>query len=81
MAMKHWNWCAGSIRMWWFWTDDAWAEWLGSGAANQQAMPQIKIIILSMYDDEGFVLEALANGALAYVPKTQALLIRRRCVK
>ena len=28
-----------------------------------------RIIILSMYDDEGFVLEALANGALGYVLK------------
>ena len=28
-----------------------------------------KIIILSMYDDEGFVLEALSNGASAYVLK------------
>jgi DNA-binding NarL/FixJ family response regulator len=31
--------------------------------------PQTKIIILSMYDDEGFVLEALANGVSAYVLK------------
>ncbi len=29
----------------------------------------IKIVILSMYDDEGFVLEALSNGASAYVLK------------
>ena len=28
-----------------------------------------KIVILSMYDDEGFVLEALSNGASAYVLK------------
>lgn len=28
-----------------------------------------KIIILSMYDDEGFVLEALSNGAAGYVLK------------
>src|ERR1044072_1082924 len=28
-----------------------------------------KIIILSMYDDEGFVLEALSNGVSAYVLK------------
>lgn len=28
-----------------------------------------KTVILSMYDDEGFVLEALANGASAYVLK------------
>jgi len=43
----------------------------GLEAARQinKQMPQIKIIILSMYDDEGFVLEALANGALAYVLK------------
>jgi DNA-binding NarL/FixJ family response regulator len=31
--------------------------------------PRAKIIILSMYDDEGFVLEALSNGAAAYVLK------------
>jgi two-component system response regulator NreC len=43
----------------------------GLEAARQinKQMPQIKIIILSMYDDEGFVLEAPANGALAYVLK------------
>lgn len=32
-------------------------------------MPKTKIIILSMYDDEGFVLEALSNGVSAYVLK------------
>lgn len=31
--------------------------------------PHTKIIILSMYDDEGFVLEALRNGASGYVLK------------
>ncbi|HQU83445.1 MAG TPA: response regulator transcription factor [Pyrinomonadaceae bacterium] len=31
--------------------------------------PTTKIIILSMYDDEGFVLEALGNGASGYVLK------------
>lgn len=31
--------------------------------------PHTKIIILSMYDDEGFVLEALSNGVSAYVLK------------
>lgn len=31
--------------------------------------PHTKIIILSMYDDEGFVLEALGNGASGYVLK------------
>ncbi len=31
--------------------------------------PDVKIIILSMYDDEGFVLEALSNGVSAYVLK------------
>ena len=31
--------------------------------------PKTKIIILSMYDDEGFVLEALSNGVSAYVLK------------
>jgi two-component system response regulator NreC len=43
----------------------------GLEAARQinKQMPQVKIIVLSMYDDEGFVLEALANGALAYVLK------------
>jgi len=30
---------------------------------------QTKVIILSMYDDEGFVLEALGNGASGYVLK------------
>jgi two-component system response regulator NreC len=32
-------------------------------------LPQIRIVILSMHDDEGFVLEALANGVSAYVLK------------
>ncbi|MEW6126071.1 MAG: response regulator transcription factor [Acidobacteriota bacterium] len=32
-------------------------------------LPQTKVIILSMYDDEGFVLEALANGVSGYVLK------------
>jgi len=32
-------------------------------------IPHTKIIILSMYDDEGFVLEALSNGVSAYVLK------------
>jgi DNA-binding NarL/FixJ family response regulator len=32
-------------------------------------MQHTKIIILSMYDDEGFVLEALSNGVSAYVLK------------
>lgn len=31
--------------------------------------PHTKIIMLSMYDDEGFVLEALRNGASGYVLK------------
>lgn len=31
--------------------------------------PPTKIIILSMYDDEGFVLEALSNGVAGYVLK------------
>lgn len=31
--------------------------------------PKTGIVILSMYDDEGFVLEALANGVAAYVLK------------
>jgi DNA-binding NarL/FixJ family response regulator len=35
---------------------------------NKQT-PKIKVIILSMYDDEGFVLEALSNGVSAYVMK------------
>ena len=30
---------------------------------------RIRIVVLSMYDDEGFVLEALANGVSAYVLK------------
>jgi DNA-binding NarL/FixJ family response regulator len=35
---------------------------------NKQ-MPRTKTIILSMYDDEGFVLEALTNGVSGYVLK------------
>ena len=35
---------------------------------NKQT-PRTKLIILSMYDDEGFVLEALSNGVSAYVLK------------
>jgi DNA-binding NarL/FixJ family response regulator len=31
--------------------------------------PQTKVVILSMYDDEGYVLHALRNGALGYVLK------------
>jgi DNA-binding NarL/FixJ family response regulator len=31
--------------------------------------PKVGIVVLSMHDDEGFVLEALANGASAYVLK------------
>ena len=31
--------------------------------------PKVRIVVLSMYDDEGFVLEALANGVSAYVLK------------
>ncbi|MGB9180892.1 MAG: response regulator transcription factor [Pyrinomonadaceae bacterium] len=31
--------------------------------------PKVGIVVLSMYDDEGFVLEALANGVSAYVLK------------
>jgi len=31
--------------------------------------PRTKIVILSMYDDEGFVLEALSNGVSGYVLK------------
>ncbi len=37
---------------------------------NKQAQ-NTKIIILSMYDDEGFVLEALANGVAGYVLKDE----------
>lgn len=33
--------------------------------------PNTKIIILSMYDDEGFVLEALSNGVAGYVLKDE----------
>jgi DNA-binding NarL/FixJ family response regulator len=32
-------------------------------------VPQTRVVVLSMYDDEGFVLEALANGVAAYVLK------------
>ena len=31
--------------------------------------PGVRVVVLSMYDDEGFVLEALANGVSAYVLK------------
>ncbi len=31
--------------------------------------PKVGIVVLSMYDDEGFVLEALAHGVSAYVLK------------
>jgi DNA-binding NarL/FixJ family response regulator len=43
----------------------------GLEAARQisKQMPHTRLIILSMYDDEGFVLEALANGVSAYVLK------------
>ncbi len=43
----------------------------GLEAARQlsKQFPRTKIIILSMYDDEGFVLEALGNGAAGYVLK------------
>lgn len=34
--------------------------------------PETKIVILSMYDDEGFVLEALSNGVSAYVLKDES---------
>ncbi len=43
----------------------------GLEAARQirKERPQTGIVILSMYDDEGFVLEALANGSSGYVLK------------
>src|SRR5690606_7086017 len=43
----------------------------GLEAARQlsKQFQHTKIIILSMYDDEGFVLEALRNGAAGYVLK------------
>lgn len=43
----------------------------GLEAARQitKQTPGTKVIILSMYDDEGFVLEALSNGVSAYVLK------------
>jgi DNA-binding NarL/FixJ family response regulator len=31
--------------------------------------PGVRVVVLSMYDDEGFVLEALANGVSGYVLK------------
>ena len=34
-----------------------------------QRWPQTRVVILSMYSDEGYVLEALRNGASAYVLK------------
>jgi DNA-binding NarL/FixJ family response regulator len=36
---------------------------------TSKQMPQTRIVILSMYDDEGFVLEALSHGVAAYVLK------------
>ncbi|WP_026962751.1 response regulator [Alicyclobacillus herbarius] len=35
----------------------------------QEKYPQLKIIILSMYDDEGYVLETLKAGAAGYLVK------------
>lgn len=36
---------------------------------THQAFPQVRVVILSMYDNEAYVLEALKNGASAYVLK------------
>jgi len=43
-----------------------------------QRSPQTRVVILSMYDNEAYVLEALRAGAAAYVPKesTSAELVR-----
>jgi len=43
----------------------------GLEAAQQitKQYPETKTVILSMYDDEGFVIEALSNGVSAYVLK------------
>ena len=38
----------------------------------REAVPQTKIIVLTMHTDEPYVLEALQAGALGYVVKTQA---------
>lgn len=35
-----------------------------------QSLPQTRIVVLSMYSNEAYVLEALRNGAIAYVLKT-----------
>ena len=34
-----------------------------------KSLPETSVVILSMYDDEGFVLDALSKGALGYVLK------------
>jgi len=36
---------------------------------QQQRAPRTRVVMLSMYGDEGYLLEALRNGALAYVLK------------
>src|SRR5687768_7951515 len=38
----------------------------------RETVPQTKIIVLTMYTEESYVLEALRAGAMAYVLKTQA---------
>lgn len=37
----------------------------------RKEMPDVKVIILSMYDDEAHILEAVKAGALGYVVKTK----------
>ena len=38
----------------------------------RQAAPQVKILVLTMYDDEGYLRRALENGAAGYVLKKAA---------
>jgi DNA-binding NarL/FixJ family response regulator len=37
---------------------------------TRKAFPEVEVVILSMYEDEAYVLEALKNGAAAYVLKS-----------
>lgn len=45
---------------------------LDAGREMRRFAPQIKIILLTMYTDKGYVLQALRAGARGYVLKTQA---------
>lgn len=45
---------------------------LDAGREMRRFAPEIKIILLTMYTDKGYVLQALRAGARGYVLKTQA---------